>query len=375
MISPHKISQTREGSPRLYQYISLAPLIGEIVHFSDRGALEEFHSRPLFVTSNGERKCLSDFLHYHALRGLSSNDSLLLDRTYDRTVEKFTSLPSDSAQKSGQRKRINCRYYFRAFLNHYNQVKKPEWSASQQELEAAKLLQQFVARQLHYSFLECKRNTGPRWKPYRWRCNGEVVRLWFPPFLDSKQRKEWLYGHVNHLMQEESSFQRESIQARIDEYFYGQQPVSTYESFTEKPRFDLWAEHSLTVHGLAHTIAQEKTLKIHEQRPAIKILGGRKLQQLIHRIFQDVSQDDYHMADVAAAFEISASTLTRFAGIRWGKNMTNHNKVAIPDLWRNTARILAQDAAFVETAVEIGLWDQAQRVLDAINQRSDEDVQ
>ena len=105
--------------------------------------------------------------------------------------------------------------------------------------------------------------------------------------------------------------------------------------------------------SLAKVIAEEKAINIQQQRPSIRALGGKKLKEMILKIFEDISYDDYKDSGIAKDFGIAKASFCRFAGSRW-----QQTKSSIPDLWRNTAQTLKHHPSFRQVAKEMGFWDQ-----------------
>ena len=62
---------------------------------------------------------------------------------------------------------------------------------------------------------------------------------------------------------------------------------------------------------------------------------------------------------MADSFGLSAATFSRFAGSRWRKASQGQ----VPDLWMNTAEMLASHAVFTEAAEEAGVLGQVEQLL------------
>jgi hypothetical protein len=111
----------------------------------------------------------------------------------------------------------------------------------------------------------------------------------------------------------------------------------------------------VSVDGIAETVATEKADLIHEQRPAIRALGPATLSSMIKEIFEALADGEYRLSALASKYGLSKATLSRFAGVRWDGNR-RMMLAAMPDLWRNTAKVLGSDADFVEAAKRAGVW-------------------
>ena len=83
------------------------------------------------------------------------------------------------------------------------------------------------------------------------------------------------------------------------------------------------------------------------------------MYNLVNRIFTDIADEQYNLSEVARSFNLSKATLSRFAGSDWrkDKDMDQISEADIPDLWINTARVLAGNTALMETVKNTGLAD------------------
>ena len=75
-------------------------------------------------------------------------------------------------------------------------------------------------------------------------------------------------------------------------------------------------------------------------------------------IFRRLANDEYDQKELAAAYPVKEPTLSRFAGKNWD------DVSSVPDLWVNTAQVLAGDERYVEAAIEAGVWSNVHTVLD-----------
>ena len=82
---------------------------------------------------------------------------------------------------------------------------------------------------------------------------------------------------------------------------------------------------------------------------------------MIMEIFDAVTDQEYHLSATASKFGLSKATLSRFAGIRWGGNGQTIRST-VPDLWRNTAKVLGSDPDFVEATKRAGVWKRVEAV-------------
>ena len=117
------------------------------------------------------------------------------------------------------------------------------------------------------------------------------------------------------------------------------------------------------VGSLADTVAQEKIENIDELRPGIKKLGKRTIERLVLQIFSRISAGEYEAVRLAEQYGISKATFSRFAGSRWVEKIGDTDVVKIPDLWRNTAKILAGSRVFMETVLTSGFTCKLEEIL------------
>ena len=115
-------------------------------------------------------------------------------------------------------------------------------------------------------------------------------------------------------------------------------------------------------------VAKEKSENLEELRPAIKSLGKEGVYNLVSRIFADMADEQYNLSEVARNFDLSKATLSRFAGSDWRKDedMKELSKSDIPDLWINTARVLAENPTLMETVRNTGFGGNIDDILTVI---------
>jgi hypothetical protein len=105
-----------------------------------------------------------------------------------------------------------------------------------------------------------------------------------------------------------------------------------------------------TLEQLDQFVAQEKVDCISRQRRSIQQLGAENLKAMILKIFGDLRKEEYNDGEIAKLFGLSKATFSRFAGSRWRKG----SERTVPDLWANTAQVIARHDLFAEAAVEAG---------------------
>ena len=119
-------------------------------------------------------------------------------------------------------------------------------------------------------------------------------------------------------------------------------------------------ERELATKGLEEYVAQEKADTIELQRRAIQALGKERVTALVRKIFEAIASGHYEIKAIAYEFGLSEPTLSRFAGHRW---IDKEGRIdSIPDLWVNTARVVARHQSFVEAAQKAGVFTCIQKI-------------
>ena len=106
---------------------------------------------------------------------------------------------------------------------------------------------------------------------------------------------------------------------------------------------------------MAIAVADEKARNISFQRPSIRELGQDRLRSMVLEIFDALQEDEIEDGRMADKYGLSKATFSRFAGVRW-----QDGNGIIPDLWCNTAHVLAGHPVFNEAAQESGVWARVQ---------------
>ena len=127
-----------------------------------------------------------------------------------------------------------------------------------------------------------------------------------------------------------------------------------------------------SVHGLAAVVAGEKAENLEAQRPSIKVLGGPTVKRLVETVFESLATNQHKAETIARTFGLSKATFSRFAGCHWRRDSGASGESAVPDLWRNTAHILASCEEFVAVARQAGVWDRIRRVIGAADSQEGE---
>jgi hypothetical protein len=185
-----------------------------------------------------------------------------------------------------------------------------------------------------------------------------------PAAMRGRERRVWLEKNVG-VPNVSAPEETRRIQAIVDErlglaahFRLDEQTAESDSKALQEPGLEYLVEEEVSLRGLADVVADEKASNIRQQRPAIQALGRAALRRLIQRVFEDLSDGRYEERRIAESFGLSAPTLSRFAGHRWRLR----SQAAPPDLWANTARMIAGHKAFVEVAQEAGVWPRVQEL-------------
>ncbi len=362
--------QDRMGSRRSE---SLLGQIERIARAGDRMALEELHThRPTFRFNGSKPLLFVEFVDVlrdkAAIQKFAGHEWSVLERAYDLTIDKYTTLTDDGGNGvSVKRGGAGCRHHFQRVVDCMDTWKRghPRADPLQVETAAARTLQRHVVRQFCRACMEARRGVNPARTRYAWPLPDGVIYVWMPAWLQRRKRREWLEMNVQDPDPSRPGEQRRA-QDIIDDrlgVLRGTSLGSRADQIPSRRPADhpmTWLiEHEVTADGLAQVVADEKAHTLGQQRPAIQALGKPTLRRLILSIFEDMSEDRHNDSAVGQAFGLSKATFSRFAGSRWQSDSGG----PIPDLWVNTARVLAYHGPFVEAAKEAGVWPQITRVL------------
>jgi hypothetical protein len=181
-----------------------------------------------------------------------------------------------------------------------------------------------------------------------------------------RQRRVWLEANVP-APSVSGNGEKQQVQALIDGHFGMLETVAFNECIhtachngETQSAIDHLIEHETAEHGLAEFVAREKSVRLKEQRSAIRRLGRSRLVALIHRVFDAVMTGYIDDHTIAAEFGLSPATFSRFAGSHW----TPGDGRSVPDLWRNTATVVACIPSFRDSAKAAGLWRRVQFAVD-----------
>ena len=228
----------------------------------------------------------------------------------------------------------------------------------QREIAAARILQRLTLTHFRLSCLEARRTRNPARTRYAWRLSGGVIYVWLPAALSGPRRRMWLEENIGEV-DPGAPGERRRVQAVIDELLGPRVhvPIHDRQAFDRRQPEEVLIQQEVGAAGLARAVAREKADRIDQQRPAIRALGEARVERLVLAAFDALGDDTYQENRIAGAFGLSPATLSRFAGSRW-KGRSGGD---IPDLWRNTAQVLAGHPDFIEAAEQAGVWPQVRQ--------------
>jgi len=362
-------------SERTYSQMPLLELAERIAKNSDTRALKELHdNRGSFPGGHRKALRLVDFVAAIVQRPLARRwcgyDDMVLDQAYDLTVDKFVNIPVQTdGHWQSKRRGPDCRYYFGAFCDYATARLKaePPANAVEAEMITAEILRRFVERHFHFSCWESRRQAQKLVRRYTWELDGYALYVWLPLEMPGRQCREWLNTHVPDVDPRRVG-EQDRVQEIVDKLLTRREIIPIHKVCGSSDSIpagteDLSSliEEQVTIDGMVKVVAEEKAENIICQRPAIRQLGTDKLKELIHMVFARLACEDYVEQTVAACFGMSKSTLSRFAGSRWGNCLDG----AVPDLWRNTAQTLAGHFAFITAAQKAGVWKRVSQISSA----------
>ena len=365
----------------MYRHLSLLRLAELIAQDGDRDALRELHdNRTLFYYQIASPLRLAEFADKlrQSKQGWqwSGQDAGVLENAYDLTISKFSNLPAGKISgRSLKTQGPDCRYYFGAFVKYASEKMYLEHcvNEAQREMQLAKILQSHVIRHFRLSCLECARSGRQLTKRYLWKFNGHAMNIMLPVQIPARQCSRWLSENVPNVDPSRPG-ERERVQAVVDGLIAGGKILSIEDVdegkiLMNRVTIESEVEEQISVKGLADAVACEKAENISSQRPAIQKLGSQKLQKLVLKIFETLADGEYEALSIAKSFGISPATLSRFAGMSWSND--TGNELPVPDLWLNTAQVLAEHSVFTEIAENAGVLSRVKEILSGSSQRNE----
>jgi hypothetical protein len=369
----------RDGTNlRPYAKEWLYGLVARIVHEGDLGAREDLCQNRYPFFRNGQRLRLTDFVETlgdsASAWEFSGRNAVVLDLAKMLTVDKFSNLKGGNGPRNSQDGGCpgpegecgpDARYYLGAVLRSVDATLRTRTGITRLEGDIAmeRVFQAIVIKHFYLSCRECRRRFNRLATRYKWKTDRGAIVVQLPVEIDGAVRRQWLEGHIGEVNPSLPG-ERERVQELIDKAIATRRVVSL-NAFDE--RFpDAVAQQDVTSFSLAdgvsedlvETVVEEKAATIHLQRPSIRALGPETLRHLIRQVFADLASEQYKPTEIAKSFGLSRPAMTRFAGSRWCKG----NSDVIPDLFRNTAYVLAHHPAFEECAKAAGVWDRVTEI-------------
>jgi hypothetical protein len=348
-----------------YRRLSLQEVIGRIVQDDARALKELFdHRRPCYWQH--EPVSIVEFIERWAeqVNARSQDEPSVIEAARDLVLNKLSNLPGSHDDEGP-----DCRRTYQAYLVYLNQAlsEQPQLAALDCERIAMQVLQGQVKRHFQWSLLECRRQGRVRMRAFSWSLGSGQLRVRVPAHLDDETAQQWLDTRLREEVDPARPGEAERIQRRIDSL--SQRPHihsidEVADPAADPEPFSFAVTHEIDSRGLAATVAREKTKHLDRQRPTIQNLGPDAVQSLICQIFDQLETETFEPAQLARSFGLSKATLSRFAGLRW----SNSGEGKIPDLWRNTARLLAHDPRFRDAAESAGVLG---RVLKAADEHAE----
>jgi hypothetical protein len=345
----------------------IVQLAQRIVQRADRDALRELHeNRPCFAYGPDKHLLMAPYLSRLKASNLARRwcgpDAMVVDRAYDLTLDKFMNLPAPGQGRAADGP--DCRYYYRAFVSYVESEFRanPPASLIEAELRGYTLLQRFLTRHFGLSGQEWKRRALQLVRRYCWKVNGDRLPLWLPVEMTGSYCRTWLQENIPDVDPSRPG-ERDRVQAIVDRLLARRRILSLDRLCGQGECIHAGSvgvpstlEEQTTVAGLASVVAEEKVEIINDQRPAIRAIGPDRLRELVRTVFEALVEDRYHAEQIATDFGLSKATFSRFAGCEWSRSTVMPDADSIPDLWQNTAHVLASHEDFVAVARGAGVW-------------------
>ena len=354
---------------RPYENLPLTELARKIATSGHRTALEEFHKyRTPFQIRGSRRITFTQFLdaifNEAWLMNAAANINDVWQGAQDLTVDKFSLIPrknSDSSDQQYYHSGPDCRNYFAAFAKYAKKEINPKLTRARKEIQSAGMLQKFVTRHAYLSCLECKRQAQKLIRRYNWIIGNHILILWIPYEVPGPRCKTWLEENIPDVDPTRPD-ERQRVQGIIDQLLTRRKILSLDALNGKSKKIPAPASavsslicEELSATALSDVVAAEKAVNIVAQRTAIRNLGPDRLKQMIHNVFESLLSEQYTEAKIAGDFGLSMATFSRFAGSRWS-NGDEIDPANVPDLWRNTAHILANHPQFMDAARKSATW-------------------
>jgi len=372
--SQQSISQREQSPPqpaetRPHASLLLVALFRLIIHRSDVKAVRELNDHRRFLWHSGERVTVAEYVYRIAETKApwewSGRNQVVLDLAVDDTIDKFSNLPDARNKGQGRSCRArgngpDCRYYFRALLRRLKRIFSSRFelmSEVEKDLAIARVFPKFARWQLARSCREFRRRECRHVSRFTFETENGKLTVLLPVAIKGAQRRQWVEKHVGRI-DPSRPCERERVQEAIDRAVARRRIVSLNaleESVGQLAVFESqlpWSlEHGVSAKGLVETVALEKGTNIQRLRPSLQTLCPADVRRLVQTILMDMASDCYKPAGIGREFGLSKSCITRFAGPNWLEGGAE----AVPDLFRNTAWVLARSPVFLAAADAAGV--------------------
>lgn len=357
----HLNTSVETGSASLrftdYERHDLIALMQLIVE-GDPDALDELVSRRRPVMRHSRTISIPEWIeeraNHQACQWVGGDE--VPETARDLLYDRFTRLP---VEPDGG---IDCRYYYRGFLEHLQTLPETEVGRTSQSLQRNNAVIDRLTGYLHRHWRFCLREAWRRQQrmtvAHKFATATATLQLWVPASIPPRDRSDWISRNFGPLDRDIEGL-RAKTQACINtwlDHTLREREQQLHASLQtdlfggENTSFSI--EHGWSHHGLAHTVAQEKANAPQRLRASIAAMSPEHIAQLVTRIFEDLVGGCYHPSTIAREFGLHKSTLTRFAASHWQPG----DEGPTPDLWLNTAQVLAHQPQFAAALEEAGLY-------------------
>ena len=328
----------------------------------DRNALSELLTNRKLIPLDGRRVTLLEWIGSrvdHPGPGWGGGD-LIVESAQDLLLDRFTRLPEHPDGGT------DCRYYYQGFVNHLpSELAQVNGRRTLRQLqEVLRRFEGYVQRHWRFCLREAWRREHKWLVSHDYHNESQEIRFYVPACIPAFDRDDWLERNFGPIDSESAG----RVQARIDAWMDHDLRDREHRLRADVARDPFGSdlnpfvlEHGWSLDGLAQTVAREKAGTPKRLRTSIAALGPERIGQLVMRIFSDVSAGCYHPSVVARDFGLHKSALTRFAAVHWRPGDAG----LAPDLWLNTAQVLASQPCFHAVLQEEGLDHRVRALADS----------
>ena len=352
--APFPVLRYQEGNP--YAKHDLLALIG-LITTGDKTALEELIEcrEPLML--DGRRLSLPAWIETMTDRppaGWSGGDRIP-EMARDLCYDRFTRLPPEPDGGT------DCRYYYLGFLRNLPDelAVAGQFHPMQRNTQVLQRFGGYVRRHWRLCMRDAWRRQQDLAVAHKFVTPQGSLSLWVPGRIPLQERDDWLercFGPIDTGAMGATARLQSLIDTWLDQDLRDRE--KQLRASIDADPFGVHGsgfsiEHGWSSDGLARTVALEKANAPARLRTSIAALGPERIEQLVLGIFEDVIAGRYRPSTTARDFGLHKSTLTRFAAAHWLPSTEG----PVPDLWLNTAQVLASQPRFACALEEAGLDD------------------